>query len=131
LKYSEQDIDFTKLKLIKFSFLDIQNAHGVSDEINLKSIWVQAKGVFFKKNLLLFCFDYITKNDNGLYLIIGSVIRFFVGGDICQQVKNCWEMQQCDCHGEKTRKNTTKKTVISIMLRYLQIALSLLDRLTC
>jgi hypothetical protein len=25
-----------------------------------------------------------------------------------EQVKNCWEMQQCDCHGEKKRKNTKK-----------------------
>jgi hypothetical protein len=29
--------------------------------------------------------------------------------DIMRQVKNCWEMQQCDCHGEKKEKNTKKQ----------------------
>jgi hypothetical protein len=26
-----------------------------------------------------------------------------------KQVKNCWEMQQCDCHGEKKKKYKKKK----------------------
>jgi hypothetical protein len=32
-------------------------------------------------------------------------------------------MQQCDCHGEKQEKNTKTNKQLSIMLRYLQIAL--------
>jgi hypothetical protein len=38
-------------------------------------------------------------------------------------------MQQCDCHGEKKEK--IQKKQLSLMLSYLQIALSLIDRLTC